>query len=125
MTTLLIIDNYDQLDMEVEGQPSLFPAELETMGGDFYTFISSLPEEARKEFLTSMKDKMSQMPEMLLSQSVSAYIKAEYERIGINLSKIQTRYILITGAKMLGLALLAMIASILVTLLSQRLELKP
>lgn len=124
MTTLLIIDNYDQLDMEVEGQPSLFPAELETMGGDFYTFISSLPEEARKEFLTSMKDKMSQMPEMLLSQSVSAYIKAEYERIGINLSKIQTRYILITGAKMLGLALLAMIASILVTLLSAKIGAK-
>ena len=73
MTTLLIIDNYDQLDMEVEGQPSLFPAELETMGEISIPLFSSLPEEARKEFLTSMKDKMSQMPEMLLSQSVSVY----------------------------------------------------
>jgi ATP-binding cassette subfamily B protein len=53
-----------------------------------------------------------------------AYVRAEYEAIGINIGKLQTRYILTVGAKMLGLAFAAMAASILVTFVAARIAAK-
>jgi ATP-binding cassette subfamily B protein len=56
----------------------------------------------------------------MVSQTATAYVKAEYEAIGINLARIQNRYILLVGVKMLALALGIMLISILVTLLASR-----
>jgi ATP-binding cassette subfamily B protein len=64
------------------------------------------------------------MPDTLKSQATVAYVRAEYEAIGINIGKLQTRYILTVGAKMLGLAFAAMAASILVTFVAARIAAK-
>ena len=89
--------------------------DINTKDGDIYTILNNIPEEAREEMLKPIKEQIKLMPDTLKSQATVAYVRAEYEAIGINIGKLQTRYILTVGAKMLGLAFAAMAASILVT----------
>lgn len=65
-------------------------------------------------------DQIEQMPDTLKSQIITQFIKAEYEAIGVNVGGIQSKYIMSVGAKMIALALIAMVASILVTFVSSR-----
>ena len=87
---------------------------------DFKTLLPMLPEETRQEMLQTIKKVIEQIPEQMVSQTATAYVKAEYQAIGINLARIQNRYILLVGVKMLALALGIMLISILVTLLASR-----
>ena len=54
------------------------------------------------------------MPDTIVTQSAVSYVKEEYKEIGIDIDKNQSTYVLATGAKMIGIALVAMIASVLV-----------
>ena len=56
----------------------------------------------------------------MLDQAASTYIKGAYKHIGIDMYKYESHYILNTGAKMLALAALGMIASIIVGLMASR-----
>lgn len=85
---------------------------------------TGFPEESRASMIQSMRDQASQLPEMITSQSAVVFVKAEYEAIGVNVGRLQTNYILIAGAKMLALALVAMLASMAVTFLSSRIAAK-
>ena len=53
-------------------------------------------------------------------QAATSYIKETYSVLGVNTDKIQNRYILTTGGKMLALAFLGMLASVTVGLLASR-----
>ena len=61
------------------------------------------------------------MPESIISQAAISFVKAEYKAMGLDLDKIQTNYMLKTGAIMVGLALLAMAVAVTVVLLSAKL----
>lgn len=110
-------NNNGQTDNIMSG---LLPPEYGTNGTDIYSILNAMPEESREELLESVGEKLNQIPDTLKSQIVTAYVKNEYEVVGINISKIQIRYILTVGAKMLALALAAMMASIFITLLAAR-----
>ena len=82
--------------------------------------LGAMPEEQRSAALEQVKEKMEDVPDMVLTQSVPVYIKSVYQELGVNTDKIQIQYILHTGLKMLGLALLGMAASITVGFLAAR-----
>ncbi len=82
--------------------------------------ISLLPQENLIEIQKSINERFKEMPDSLVSQSAVAFIKAEYQKIGINTNHLQTSYITMSGLKMLGLALLSMITTIIVSLLGAR-----
>ena len=82
--------------------------------------LGAMPEEQRSAALEQLKEKMEDVPDMVLTQSVPVYIKSVYQELGVNTDKIQIQYILHTGLKMLGLALLGMAASITVGFLAAR-----
>ena len=63
---------------------------------------------------------MEDLPDSMVEQAVAAYIQSAYEKIGIDVGDISSRYILATGEKMLLLAGLGMAASILVGLMASR-----
>ena len=63
---------------------------------------------------------MDDMPDTMLEQAATSFIKETYSVLGVNTDKLQNRYILTTGGKMLALAFLGMIASVLVGLLASR-----
>ena len=56
----------------------------------------------------------------LLSQQAVAFVKAEYQSLGMDLAALQTRYLLATGGKMLLLTLLMGLAAALAGLVSSR-----
>ena len=61
---------------------------------------------------------MESLPETMTEQTAAAYIRSAYEKIGLDLDKISSSYILVTGGKMLALAGAGMAASILVGLIA-------
>lgn len=82
--------------------------------------LTKMPPEQSKDILTSVEENLTEMPEIVTGQVGIAAVKAEYEAIGMDTGKLQTNYIFLAGFKMLGLALLAMISTILVGFLASR-----
>ena len=77
-------------------------------------------QENPQVLLAQIQEKLSEMPDTLVSQGAIAYLQAEYKAVGLDMEKLQSSYIIIAGAKMLALALLAMAVSIAVTFLAAR-----
>ena len=89
-------------------------------GKTIFDVLETIPEKNQKEITTNIESQLSNLPETIIEQSATAYTKIEYTSIGMNTDKIQTNYILISGAKMLGIALLSMTATIMVGFLGAR-----
>ncbi len=103
---------------------SNIPAELQQGDTDIFGILSLLPAEAQTALISGMRTEIAKMPDMLLSQTASTYVKTEYTAIGVDVDRLQINYILIVGAKMIALALVSMLAAILVTLLAARIAAK-
>ena len=58
--------------------------------------------------------------ELIVEQKALLFVKNEYAAMGLDLNRIQMNYLLLTGAKMLGISLLMVAAAILVGLLASR-----
>ena len=80
-----------------------------------------MPEAMRRQMLSGMDKYLEAMPEATLTQMAVRFVQQEYESMGMDLAVVQNRYLLVTGAKMLGLALLVMLCTIAVAFLSARL----
>lgn len=88
---------------------------------DLFQALEQLPQEQREQMFLAMSDKFEEMPESIVTQTAVTFIQTEYQEMGKDVDQMQTNYVLLSGAKMLGLALLGMSAAILVTFLSCRL----
>lgn len=60
------------------------------------------------------------MSDSMLSQMAISGVRAEYQALGMNISSVQTKYLLGKGSMMLGLSVLMMAAAILAGFLSAR-----
>ena len=87
---------------------------------DIYDMLDFMGAEGRDQLVKQMNKKMNKMQDSIIEQAASSYIQDAYKHVGIDTDKIETNYILNTGAKMLALAFLGMAASILVGLLASR-----
>ena len=72
------------------------------------------------QVMDELDQKLGEMEGSILTQSDILYVQQEYEALGVDVGAIQIQYIVITGLKMLGLALAAMLATVIVTLLASR-----
>lgn len=91
-------------------------------GQDTLLMLSNLDESGRHEFISNMK--IDEIPDSIISGTIPSVVKQEYNKIGINTDKIQTNYIIISGLKMLGIALFSMGTTIFVGLIGARLSAK-
>ncbi len=82
--------------------------------------INTVPEEQIRAMKKGTEEKLKKYPESIVTQAAVLYVQTEYEAQGIDLNHLQRDYLIRTGAKMLGLALIGMVAAIIVTLLSSR-----
>lgn len=97
---------------------SQVPAELQS--GTLIQIITALPKETSDVILEKMVSTITAMPDSIKGQAAIAMVKTEYQALGMNTDKIQSNYIIFAGLKMLGLALLAMISTVLVGFLASR-----
>lgn len=64
--------------------------------------------------------RMGDMSESLLDQKAILFVRQEYEAMGKDTGAVQTKYLLVTGAKMLGFTFMMVVSAILVSLLASR-----
>ena len=82
--------------------------------------IKNMPEEQREVMVQKMDEQFNSMQESIIEQSAIKSIKQEYIGLGIDTESLQNRYIITTGAKMLGIAFIIMISTITIIGLSAR-----
>ena len=91
---------------------------LENM--DMFAMLQSMPKEQKNNLIKEMDNQLINLPDAMISQSAVSFVKNEYNEIGIDTGKLQTQYILTTGAKMIGITILSVVASITVGFLASR-----
>ena len=89
-------------------------------GTNVFQMLSMMPKEQLDSMLSQIDEKMSAVSDSMITQAATTYIKSEYNAIGINTDKLQSNYIIIAGAKMLGIALISMIATVIVGFIAAR-----
>lgn len=85
-----------------------------------FEIFENMEPAQRDETVSQIEKNMTSMPETMIEQAATSYVKTAYSHLGKNMDDIQNHYILSTGGKMLALAALGMIASILVGLMASR-----
>ncbi|KKY01405.1 ABC transporter [Paraclostridium benzoelyticum] len=91
---------------------------------DIMATFKSMPKDSLKQIESKFDEKVDKMPESMVTQGAIGYVKGEYKAIGIDVDKLQTSYIFKTGAIMLGVALISMIATVAVGYLGARVAAK-
>ncbi|MBO1264960.1 ABC transporter ATP-binding protein [Proteiniclasticum sp. SCR006] len=108
---------------DVEQAEALIP------GGDFSQLppgvspiqaISMMPEAEKRAFIDTVLEKLSIMPEAVITQTAALYTRGEYEALGADLNQIQTDYVLMAGLQMIGIAFLAMLVAVSVSFIASR-----
>ena len=87
----------------------------------FLDLLKGMSVQERNAVIASMYENINEIPSSMLQSTAIELIKLEYKLIGIDLNQMQTNYILISGAKMLGIALLIMAVSITIIFFGSRL----
>lgn len=97
-----------------------FQAEAENSGRIEIPAEGYLSDEEVLRLREAVAGQMGDMSETLIDQRAVLYVRGEYEAVGMDLGKLQTRYLLRTGASMLGISILIMSTAILIGLLAAR-----
>ena len=89
-------------------------------GTDPVQALGAMPEKMKTQILQEMNEKLENMPESIVSQSAVLAVKKEYTELGEDLDKLQMDYIIRSGAQMVLMALVIMLAAVTVTFLSSK-----
>ena len=119
---ILVVYSLENLDMSASSGEENMSDE----GAAFMTQLSQLPEgmtvfdmlaaapiEQRIEMKNNMTEKFADYGDSMTSQMSIAYVRSEYEALGIDLDKMQIDYLKTAGGKMIVLSLIMMLTSIL------------
>ena len=96
------------------------PKEMLSEDMTVFDVLGMMPEEQRAQMVTQIGEKVDEMPETMLEQAATIYLKEVYKNLGMDTDKIQTGYMLRTGGKMLALAAVGMIVSMIVGFLASK-----
>lgn len=105
------------------GKPMVILSKLtqsEEVPADLSQMLTQLPKEQIGAIEDQIAEKFVAMPESMITQAATAYVKAEYEAIGMNTERMQTNYILYSGGLMLLIALVSMAATVTVGFLGAK-----
>ncbi len=114
----------EELD-EVFGMPMLMLSAMEEQGMDAATLQAMLTSgqmtlEQLEVMAGKAMEKFGSQSGMIVEQKALLFVKEEYAAMGLDLNQIQMDYLLSTGGRMLGIALLMAVTAILVGLLASR-----
>ena len=106
--------------MGYSGDIMAAPEGVDMANMDPFMMLSSMPEEQVLEIIKGINEKLDEMPESMVTQSAVTYVREQYKELGIDIDKVQTNYLFMAGAKMLGVALIGTIAAVIVTFIAAR-----
>jgi ATP-binding cassette, subfamily B, multidrug efflux pump len=116
LKTIAIVSAIEQAGLSgIPGVNVTLPA-----GIDPFTVIAQLPQTQLDTIIATAGTQFKAVPDTLLKQYATAYLTIEYKALGMNVSHIQTAYMLRIGLIMLLLTLGSAAASVMVGYLSAR-----
>lgn len=80
--------------------------------------VEQLPKEKADELISLFGDEIDKKVGSMLGQSAVTATKYEYQMVGMNMDKLQTDYIWMSGFRMLGVALIIMITGVTIMFFS-------
>lgn len=89
-------------------------------GVDIFTLLENMPKEQLNKVTEEIDKQIDKIDENMLNQSSIYAVKNEYEAIGIDIGNLQNNYIFKSGAIMLGIALISLVATIAVGFIGSR-----
>lgn len=120
LITSILESDSKEIKLMKDSIVSKLPPQLISKDADIFGVLSVMNSNQRQELIKGIEEKIDDMPESMITQSATSYVKSEYENIGINTEKVQNNYILITGIKMIAITLLSVLAAIMVGFLASR-----
>ena len=103
------LENADMSQLAGEGQTFALPE-----GMTITDMLLTMPDAQRTQIIEQINSKFEGYSDMMLSQMAIGFAKSELEAQGVDMGDLQMKYILKTGVKMLGMALLVMAVTIVV-----------
>lgn len=119
---ILVVYSLENLDMSASSgeenmsdEGAAFMAQLSQLpeGTTVFDMLAAAPIEQRIEMKNNMTEKFADYGDSMTSQMSIAYVRSEYEALGIDLDKMQIDYLKTAGGKMIVLSLIMMLTSIL------------
>lgn len=119
---ILVVYSFENLDMSASsGEENMsdggaaFMTQLSQLpeGTTVFDMLAAAPIEQRIEMKNNMTEKFADYGDSMTSQMSIAYVRSEYEALGIDLDKMQIDYLKTAGGKMIVLSLIMMLTSIL------------
>ena len=104
----------------IPGMDNMIPQGMDSSSIDQFEMLSMMPQEQIDSMLSNVDEKLSDMPESIITQAATSYVKEQYKDIGINTDKLQSNYVIIAGIKMVGIALISMLATVIVSFIAAR-----
>ncbi|MCA9907516.1 MAG: ABC transporter ATP-binding protein, partial [Anaerolineae bacterium] len=89
-------------------------------GTDVFALLSTLPAFMRTQLLDTMNARFEALGDSMIVQAAVGAVKTEYGALGMDISSLQSNYVIRTGLFMLLLSLISAAASVLVGLFSAR-----
>lgn len=89
-------------------------------GMDVFTVLGQLPAAQRDQISSAINERFATLGDKMINQTAVVQVKAEYEALGMDVSQLQSHYILRTGAIMLLVTLLSAVCTISVGYLSAK-----
>ncbi|MEG1478329.1 MAG: ABC transporter ATP-binding protein [Clostridiales bacterium] len=122
---MLLVYGIEQGFSEKGGKASAMMGDLNASGFTQETFaaLSSMPMAQKNEIVNQIKEKSANLKKLdssIMRQMDIKYVENEYKACGIDTDAMQTAYIWNLGLKMLGVALIIGLCTVLVTLLASR-----
>ena len=119
MVYTLSLDN-EMTDNLKSSLKVLVPNEIVSDDVSIFTLLKYVPSNVSSKILEPFNEQIDKMPESSILQSSTVFVRDEYSNIGVNIEDIQNSYIINTGVKMLGIAFIAMLCSVVVGFLGAR-----
>ena len=124
---LLIVFALERIQENPEEAPALMPGmegfDLSKLppGADLFALLRTLPADRRTAIAEAVDRRFEPFGgEKAIVQAAARAVRAEYEALGMDVARIQNRYILRVGGEMLLVSLLAAVATIAVGVLAAR-----
>ena len=118
---MLIVSMLESQGLDgIPGMDNMIPQGMDSSSIDQFEMLSMMPQEQIDSMLSNVDEKLSDMPESMITQAATSYVKEQYKEIGINTDKLQSNYVIIAGIKMVGIALISMVATVVVSFIAAR-----
>ncbi|WP_300958543.1 ABC transporter ATP-binding protein [uncultured Clostridium sp.] len=101
--------------MDMSVSPSEIPVDK-----DSFEMIRMMPQAKIDTLVSTVDEKLAEMPESMITQAATTFVKEQYKDVGINTDRLQSNYVILAGIKMIGIALISMIATVIVSFIAAR-----